>query len=218
MAIGQWDIKRMLAYSSISQMGYVIMGVGIGMLLLVRGGNQAIAAFSIFGGLLHLINHSIFKGLLFLNAGAVEYRTGTRDMRKLGGLAKKMPITSNTSLIASLSISGIPPFNGFFSKLIIILAAVKAHFYWLAFIAVAISVITISYFMKFQKYTFYNKTGNYDHEIKEVPLPMSVSMILLALLCLLFSLMVIPQFRDQFIMPAVNVLINNLHYSTAVLG
>ncbi|MDP8210336.1 MAG: proton-conducting transporter membrane subunit, partial [Candidatus Stygibacter australis] len=218
MAIGQWDMKRLLAYSSISQMGYVVMGVGIGMLILVRNGSQTIAAFAIFGALLHLLNHSVFKSLLFLNAGAVEYRTGIRDMRKLGGLSEKMPITSKTSLIASMSISGIPPFNGFFSKLIIILAAVQAQFYWLAFIAVAVSIITISYFLKFQKYIFYNKPGEYDHQIKEAPLPMSIAMMILALLCIMLSLMVIPSLRDQFIFPAVNVLIKNLQYSAAVLG
>jgi multicomponent Na+:H+ antiporter subunit D len=218
MAIGQWDMKRLLAYSSISQMGYVVMGVGIGMIILVRNGSQTVAAFAIFGALLHLLNHSVFKSLLFLNAGAVEYRTGIRDMRKLGGLSKKMPITSSTSLIASMSISGIPPFNGFFSKLIIIIAAVMAHFYWLAFFAVAVSVITISYFMKFQKYIFYNKPGEYDQQIKEVPLPMSIAMVILALLCLVLSLLVIPSIRDQFIFPAVDVLIKNLQYSAAVLG
>ena len=218
MAIGQWDMKRLLAYSSISQMGYVVMGVGIGMLILVRNGSQTIAAFALFGALLHLLNHSVFKSLLFLNAGAVEYRTGIRDMRKLGGLSEKMPITSKTSLIASMSISGIPPFNGFFSKLIIILAAVQAQFYWLAFIAVAVSIITIAYFLKFQKYIFYNKPGEYDHQIKEAPLPMSIAMMILALLCIMLSLMVIPSLRDQFIFPAVNVLIKNLQYSAAVLG
>jgi len=218
MAIGQWDMKRLLAYSSISQMGYVVMAVGIGMTILVKDGSKAIAAFAFFGALLHLLNHSVFKSLLFLNAGAVEYSTGIRDMRKLGGLAEKMPITSKTSLIASMSISGIPPFNGFFSKLIIILAAVRAHYYWLAFLAVAVSVITISYFMKFQKYIFFNKPGEYDHQIKEVPVPMSIAMVILAVLCLILSLMVIPSIRDQFIYPAVNVLIKNLQYSTAVLG
>ncbi|MDP8220597.1 MAG: proton-conducting transporter membrane subunit [Candidatus Stygibacter frigidus] len=218
MAIGQWDMKRLLAYSSISQMGYVVMAVGIGMTIMVKDGSKTIAAFAFLGALLHLLNHSVFKSLLFLNAGAVEYSTGIRDMRKLGGLAEKMPITSKTSLIASLSISGIPPFNGFFSKLIIILAAVRAHYYWLAFLAVAVSVVTISYFMKFQKYIFYNKPGEYDNQIKEVPAPMSIAMVILALLCLMLSLMVIPSIRDQFIFPAVNVLIKNLQYSTAVLG
>lgn len=218
MAIGQWDIKRMLAFSSISQMGYVIVGIGIGMILLATGGSKVIAGFSIFGGLFHLVNHSVFKGLLFLNAGAVEYATGTRDMRQLGGLAEKMPLTASTSLTASLAISGVPPFNGFFSKLIIIVAAVSAHFYWLAFIAVVVSIITISYFMKMQKYVFFNTPQTDYKNFRAIPLPMNLSMIILALLCLLLSLLVLPQIRDIFITPAVDALINSLQYTAVVIG
>ncbi len=132
LAIGQWDIKRLLAYHSISQMGYVVLSVGMGMILISRGGNPEIAALAIAGGLFHLVNHAAFKGLLFLNAGAIEYTIGTRDLKEMGGLAKSMPATSATSFIASMSISGIPPFNGFFSKLIIIIAAIMAKFYLLA--------------------------------------------------------------------------------------
>ena len=105
LAIGQWDIKRMLAYSSISQIGYIIMGVGIGLLILTKGGNRTIAALSIFGGLFHLVNHAVFKGLLFLSAGAVEYRTGIRDLNMLGGLSGKMPVTSSSSLSSQCTAS-----------------------------------------------------------------------------------------------------------------
>ena len=220
LAIGQWDIKRMLAYSSISQIGYIILGVGIGMLVLATGGNKAVAALSITGGLFHLLNHSIFKGLLFLSAGAVEYRTGTRDMRKMGGLSEILPITSRTSLVGSLAISGIPPFNGFFSKLIIIIAAIQAQYYVLAFLAVAVSVITIAYFMKLQKYTFYNNDDSKwkKEKIKEVPFSMSFSMILLSILCLVMSLLIIPEVRSIFLQPAVDVLINAADYSKNILG
>ncbi len=220
LAIGQWDIKRMLAYSSISQIGYIVLGLGIGMLVLATGGDKAVAALSITGGLFHLLNHSIFKGLLFLSAGAVEYRTGTRDMRKMGGLSEVLPITSRTSLIGSLAISGIPPFNGFFSKLIIIIAAIQAQYYVLAFLAVIVSVITIAYFMKLQKYTFYNNDGSKwkDKKIKEVPFSMSFSMILLSILCVILSLLVIPEVRSVFLQPAVDVLINATDYSTNILG
>ena len=113
-AVGQSDIKRLMAYSSISQMGYIFLGLGIATPL------------SIFAAFFHLFNHSVFKSLLFLNAGAVEYATGTRDMNKLGGLMQKMPVTGSTNFIGILSISGIPPFSGFWSKLLIILAAVAA--------------------------------------------------------------------------------------------
>ena len=111
-ALGQNDIKRMLAYSSISQIGYVVLGFGIGTPL------------GILGGLFHLFNHALFKSLLFLNAGAIEQSTGTRSLDKMGGLAKVMPLTAATSAIGSLSIAGIPPLNGFWSKLLIIIALV----------------------------------------------------------------------------------------------
>ncbi len=129
LAIGQWDIKRLLAYHSISQMGYVILSAGLGMILMSRQEKPDVAALAITGGLFHLINHAAFKGLLFLNAGAIEYRLGTRNLKEMGGLSDSMPVTSATSFVASMSISGIPPFNGFFSKLIIVIACVRAGFY-----------------------------------------------------------------------------------------
>lgn len=213
LAIGQWDIKRLLAYSSISQVGYIIMGMGIGLLILTNNGNKTIAALAIFGGLFHLINHAVFKGLLFFVAGAVEYQTGTRDLNKLGGLAGKMPVTSTASLIASLAVSGIPPFNGFFSKLIIIIAAIQAHYYWLAFIAVIISIITLAYFLKLQKNTFYGKSDKIEiKNIKEVPFTMCFSMIVLAILCISLSLLIIPGVREVVMEPIINVLIDKVNY------
>jgi multicomponent Na+:H+ antiporter subunit D len=213
LAIGQWDIKRMLAYSSISQIGYIIMGLGVGLLILTTNGNKTIAALSIFGGLFHLVNHAVFKGLLFLSAGAVEHETGTRDMKKLGGISGKMPITSTSSLIASLSISGIPPFNGFFSKLIIIIAAIQAHYYWLAFIAIVISIITLAYFMKLQKNTFYGKTEeNKLKNIKEVPFTMCFSMIVMAILCIALSLLAAPGIREAVMEPIIDTLMDKTNY------
>ena len=218
LAIGQWDFKRLLAYHSISQMGYVIIGVGIGMLILAKGGDKKIAALSISGGLFHMLNHSIFKGLLFLNAGSVEYRTNTRNLKKLGGLSSKMPITSGSSFIASMAISGIPPFNGFFSKVLIIVAAVQAGYIWIAFFAVLVSVITLASFTKIQKYVFFGELHSKYEKIKEVPFSMSFSMILLSILCLVLSLLVIPEVRTIFLQPAVDVLINAADYSTNILG
>jgi multicomponent Na+:H+ antiporter subunit D len=99
LAIGQWDIKRLLAYHSISQMGYVILSVGMGMILISRGERSEIAVLAVAGGLFHLVNHAAFKGLLFLNAGAIEYTLGTRDLKEMGGLARSMPATSATSIL-----------------------------------------------------------------------------------------------------------------------
>lgn len=219
LAIGQWDIKRLLAYHSISQMGYVIMAAGMGMILLARGGDQEVATMAIAGGIYHLINHAVFKGLLFLNAGAIEHRTGTRDLKRMGGLASPMPVTSATSFAASLSISGIPPFNGFFSKLIIIIAAILGKFYLLAALAILVSIITLASFLKFQRYAFFNKAAPATHRpIKEVPFPMQFSMIILAVICLLLSLLAIPAVRDVVLSPAVHILTDPLKYSTTILS
>ena len=208
LAIGQWDMKRLFAYHSISQMGYVIMAAGIAMLILAKGGNRNVAILSLTGGLFHMFNHSVFKGLLFLNAGSVEYATGTRNLKELGGLSEVLPVTSATSLGASLSISGIPPFNGFFSKLIIIIAAIEGRFYFLALLAVIVSIITLASFMKVQRYAFLDKLKKGGSNIKEVPFLMCFSMIILVILCLVMSLMVIPGIRETFLMPAVNSLIS----------
>ena len=218
LAIGQWDLKRLLAYSSISQIGYIVLGISLGMMILTKGGDKSLAVLAIFGGLFHLINHAVFKGLLFLNAGAIEYRTGTRDLNQLGGLAEKMPVTSSTSLIASFSISGIPPFNGFFSKLFIIIAAIKAQYYLLGIIAIIASIITLAYFLKFQKSVFYGKRKSENSSIREVPFAMCLSMILLAVLCIGLSSLIIPGVREAVIEPAVNVLINATEYSVNVLS
>jgi multicomponent Na+:H+ antiporter subunit D len=219
LAIGQWDIKRLLAYHSISQMGYVVLSVGIGMILVSRGVKPEVASLAIAGGIFHLINHAAFKSLLFLNAGAIEYTIGTRDLKKMGGLAKSMPVTSATSFVASMSISGIPPFNGFFSKLIIIIAAIMAKFYLLAALAVIVSIITLASFLKFQRYAFFNKTDDKKTmQIKEVPFPMVFSMVVLSVICLLLSLLVIPDIRDAILTPAIDVLSDPLKYSTSILG
>jgi len=219
LAIGQWDIKRLLAYHSISQMGYVVLSVGIGMILVSRGVKPEVATLAIAGGIFHLINHAAFKSLLFLNAGAIEYTIGTRDLKEMGGLAKLMPVTSATSFIASMSISGIPPFNGFFSKLIIIIAAVMAKFYLLAALAVIVSIITLASFLKFQRYAFYNKREyTKEPKPKEVPFPMVFSMIVLSIVCLLLSLLIFPDIREAVLTPAIDVLTDPLKYSTSILG
>lgn len=219
LAIGQWDLKRLLAYHSISQMGYVIIGVGMGMIILAGNGSVAVASLAITGGLFHLVNHAVFKGLLFLNAGAIEYRLGTRDLKKMGGLADKMPLTATTSLGASMAISGIPPFNGFFSKLIIIIAAIQARFYLLAALAVLVSIITLASFMKFQRYAFYNgKSAANRLKISEVPPFMAFSMVFMALLCLALSLLLIPGIREIFLQPVVNILAGRNEYFINLLN
>jgi multicomponent Na+:H+ antiporter subunit D len=206
LALGQNDLKRLLAYSSISQVGYIILGLGLGTPL------------GILGGLFHLFNHSIFKSLLFLNAGAIEYATGSRNLEKLGGLRDKMPITAKTSLVASMSISGIPPFNGFFSKLIIIFACIQKGCIAYAVWAVIGSTLTISYFMKLQKGVFFGEPKEEHKDIKEVPLLMQTAMFVLSLACILGGLLIMPKFAKYFLNPAQKVLLENTKYGTSVLN
>ena len=218
LAIGQWDYKRLLAYSSISQVGYIITGVSIGMLVLSTNGDKSIATLAIFGGLFHLLNHAVFKSLLFMTAGAVEHATGTRDLRELSGLAKYMPVTSATSFSGSMSISGLPPFSGFFSKLIIIIAAVQAQYYLVAFIAAVMSIVTLAYFLKFYKGIFSSNLKDSLKEVKEVPFTMKFPMVVLGVLCVLLSMMVIPSLREIFLNPATDSLIESADYLTAILN
>ncbi|HAJ32002.1 MAG TPA: NADH/ubiquinone/plastoquinone (complex I) [Candidatus Atribacteria bacterium] len=204
LAIGQWDFKRLLAYHSISQIGYVILGIGLGTPL------------GIMGGLFHLFNHSVFKSLLFLNSGAVEYATGTRDLQKMGGLMTKMPITGATSLVASMSIAGIPPFNGFWSKLIIIIACVQANRLGYAFWAVLASILTLASFMKVMKYAFFGKLRDRWNEVREVPVFMKLAMVILALICVVGGVLLIYNINEIFLKPASDVLLEGTKYADIV--
>ncbi len=206
LALGQWDLKRLLAYHSISQIGYVILGIGLGTEL------------GILGGLFHLMNHTVFKSLLFLNAGSIEYATGTRNLKRMGGLQKKMPVTSGTSLIASFSIAGLPPFNGFWSKLIIIIACIQAGHPVFAVWAVIGSVMTLASFLKVQRYAFSGQLKDMYHKIREVPVSMCIPMIVLAALAVGMGLLLIPSVRAWVLDPAVKALLNAVPYVQMTLG
>jgi len=218
LAIGQWDFKRLLAYSSISQVGYVILGLGLGGLIIATGGNVAWASLAILGGLFHLVNHAVYKALLFLTSGSVQMATGTREMRQMGGLAERMPVTRATCTIASASIVGIPPFSGFWSKLILVWAAVQAHFYWIAAMIVFISLCTLIMYLKVQRYVFLGELPDNLQQVKENKGTMLVAMIFLACLCVLMGLLVIvPDLRANILDPAVKVLTDGLAYSANII-
>jgi hydrogenase-4 component B len=121
-ALAQHDLKRLLAYHSVENIGIIALGLGVGILGL-SAGMPTLAALGFAGGLLHVLNHALFKGLLFLGTGAVAHATGTREIDDLGGLLKRMPWTAFTFLIGAVAISGLPPLNGFVSELLIYLGA-----------------------------------------------------------------------------------------------
>ncbi|MBW2472369.1 MAG: NADH/ubiquinone/plastoquinone (complex I) [Deltaproteobacteria bacterium] len=218
LAVGQCDFKRLLAYHSISQMGYVVLGVGIGAVVLAQKKDPAWASLAILGGLFHLINHSVFKSLLFLTSGSIEMATGSRQLKQLGGLAEKMPLTRTMCTIASASIAGIPPFNGFWSKLLIVLAAVKAQFYSLAAVTVLVSLVTLISFLKVQRYVFLGQLPSDLSEVRESKGSMAWSMGVLAGLCAVMGLLLLwTPLREHILTPAVLVLVQN-DYSAEILS
>ncbi len=168
MALTQNDFKRMLAYSSISQVGYIILGLACG------------PGWGLAGAILHILNHTVFKSLLFVNSAAVETKTGTRNMDQLAGLSDRMPVTSFTSIIASLSAAGVPPLAGFWSKLLIIIGLWQAGFKLVAVIAVLASIITLGYLLSIQRRVFWGKLGSELLNVKEAKGGIMISAVLLA--------------------------------------
>ena len=218
LAIGQWDFKRLLAYSSISQIGYVVLGIGLGGLIIARDGNLAWASLAILGGLFHLVNHAVYKSLLFLTSGSVQMSTGTRQLKQMGGLAEKLPYTRTTCTVASASIVGIPPFSGFWSKLILVVAAVQAHLYWVAAIIVFVSLCTLIMYLKVQRYVFLGELPDKLQQTRENRGSMLVAMVFLACLCVLMGLLVlVPGLKESILDPAVQVLTDGVKYSAIVM-
>jgi hydrogenase-4 component B len=123
-ALAQHDLKRLLAYSSVENIGIIVMGMGIG-LLGISTGSPALAVLGFAGGILHVANHALFKSLLFLGAGSVIHGARTREIDHLGGLLKRMPWTAMTFLVGSIAISGLPPLNGFVSEFLIYVGVFK---------------------------------------------------------------------------------------------
>ena len=174
MALAQDDLKRMLAYSSVSQMGYVLMGFGIGTQL------------GTYAALFHMVNHALAKSLLFLAAGSVIYATGARGISHLGGLAKKMPVTGFCFLVGALAVAGLPPLNGFQSKLALFVAGAKSNDWWAVAIGIGASLITLVVMAKAAKGVFWGKLSSAASAptVREAPASVCVAMVILAVLCL----------------------------------
>jgi formate hydrogenlyase subunit 3/multisubunit Na+/H+ antiporter MnhD subunit len=200
-ALKQEQAKRLLAFSSIGQIGYILLGIGTSMVLLPRPECAAatLAAIGFFGALLHVLNHGLFKALLFLNAGSLLHATGTQDLNQMGGLMKFMRLTAITTLVASFSISGVPLFNGFVSKWAIYVAAVQGSgtakcLALLAVIAMLTSALTLAVFIKFFGASFLSRTSalvtarTARHGRLEVGWTMQLPQVALALMCVLLGL------------------------------
>ncbi len=216
LAVGQWDFKRLLAYHSVSQMGYIVLALGVGGEQLVAG-NGMVAGLAIFAGLFHLLNHSVFKSLLFLCSGSVVHGAGSRDLHELGGLRQKMPFTGLCTRVSALSISGVPPFNGFFSKLLIVIAVLWAGHPVLGLLTVLVSFVTLLSFTKVQRYLLEGEAPPALADLKESPMPMLLAMGLLAVLCAGLGVLV-PLYRHGLLDPATDALRIGLGYARQVLG
>ncbi len=195
MALVQHNYKRLLGFHAVSQVGYMIIGFGLGSVI------------GVAAGLFHMINNALYKSGLFLSAGSIEYRTGKEDIEELGGLSKAMPVTFVASLIFAMSISGVPPFNGFASKWMIYQGIIdfgsgselpnKLWVVWLG-LAVLGSALTLASFIKLIGGIFLSRRKPVFENVKEVPVLMWLPMAILSLLCIFFGV-----FGTSIIVPKV---------------
>jgi hydrogenase-4 component B len=199
LALMENNMKKLLAYSSVENMGIIIMGLGL-CICAYASGNPALAAFSLSAALFHTLNHSLFKGLLFLGAGAVHYSTNTKNIEKLGGLIKRMPYTAFFFLTGTLAISAIPPFNGFTSEWFVyqsIFASIGVSDSWLKIILI-LSVALLGMAGVIAATTFIKAFGisflalprtDSAKSAKEVPKSMLLGMGILSSLCLIIGIL-----------------------------
>jgi NADH-quinone oxidoreductase subunit L len=181
IALTQTDIKKVLAYSTVSQLGYMFLGLGVG---------------AYTGSFFHVLTHAFFKALLFLGAGSVIHAvSGEQDMRKMGGLRRKLPVTFVTMLMGTIAISGIPPFSGFFSK-DEILAHAYEHSTTFYVIGVFTAMLTSFYMFRMMYLTFWGKfrgTHEQEHHLHESPATMTIPLIVLAILSFIGGFIGVPE-------------------------
>jgi len=199
MALVQHDLKRLLSYHAVSQVGYMVLGIGTGTVI------------GLAGGLFHMLNNIIYKSALFLCAGVIEKETGTTDLDRLGGLARLMPVTFVVCTVAALSISGIPPLNGFASKWMIYQGIIGSGegggMSWIIWLAVAMlgSALTLASFVKVLHATFLCKPSLQiqQADIHDGSPSMLLPLVVLAVTCVLFGVFAFQLPLDRLILPAV---------------
>ena len=196
-ALVQHNLKKLLSFHAVSQVGYMIIGIGSGMPV------------AIAGGIFHMFNNVIYKPLLFLAGGAIEKQTGTTELNRLGGLSRSMPITFGAALIAALAISGVPPLNGFMSKWMIyqgIIGLSKISPFWIIWLVAAMfgSALTLASFIKIIHAAFLGQGSEETERAKEVSWQMWLPMTVLAALCVVFGLFAYGLPLSYLVLPAVS--------------
>jgi multicomponent Na+:H+ antiporter subunit D len=216
MAVYQKDVMRFMSYHAISQLGYMWIGVGVGLAVL---GTPALLAYgrdAMTGGIFHILNHAMYKPLLFFTGGALFHYTGTRDLTKMGGLAHKMKWTTVLYIIGTLSISGIPPLNGFSSKILIYESVFRFNPI-LTITGIIVSILTLASFTKAFHSAFMGAELPEYKGGKEVPKSMIIGMVILAagiVFITLFPSLIV----NSILHPAADALIDQGAYINAVMG
>jgi formate hydrogenlyase subunit 3/multisubunit Na+/H+ antiporter MnhD subunit len=198
MALVQHNYKRLLGFHAVSQVGYMILGFGLGSMI------------GIAAGLFHMVNHALYKSGLFLSAGCVEYRTGKEEIDDLGGLSKAMPVTFFAFLIFAMSISGVPPLNGFASKWMIYQGIIDfgagtglANKLWVLWLGLAVlgSALTLASFVKLIGGIFLGRRKPEFEKVREVPVIMWIPLIVLSLFCIFFGAFATNLIVPKLLMP-----------------
>ncbi len=175
MAMVQHDLRRLLAFHAVSQVGYMILGIGTGTIV------------GVLGGIFHMLNNAIYKACLFFGAGVVEREAGTTDLHRLGGLGKALPVTFGCMFVAALAISGIPPLNGFVSKWLVYQGCVAAGQPVFLVVALFGSVLTLASFVKVLHSVFWGTRPREFEGVREDGVSLRLPMVTLATLCILLG-------------------------------
>ncbi len=214
MALLQTDFKRLIGYSAIAEIGYMMLGVGVALAVLNDGATYGTKALE--GGIFHILNDALDIGLLFLVAGAVYYTTGKRSLNAVGGLARNMKYTAFFFIIGMAAVSGLPPMNGFASKLLIYESVYQLNPV-LSIIGIMASILMLAVFAKVFQSAFLGPTLPEHKDVGEVPAPMLLGMALITLLIIFIGLF--PRFvLEHFVSPAAQALLNRMAYLGAVGG
>ncbi|RLG89237.1 MAG: hypothetical protein DRO15_00960 [Thermoprotei archaeon] len=191
LSIAQDDSKKLLAYSSVAQVGYIAIALGTAIALLVSPYSRILGSIAFIAALVHIFSHAVSKGSLFLVAGSILYRTGTRDLNTIGGLAKYMPLTFAVSLIAGLSLSGVPPLSGFVSKWMIYATTLGSRISLIALaaaLAMFASILTAAAIAKLITSAFLIERSPSYGKVSESPHSMTLGMLALSAMCIVIGI------------------------------
>ena len=215
MAIAQSDLKRLIAFAAVGEIGYMMLGIGTG-LVTMSPDISAVGLTALKGGIFHIMNDALDVGLMFLVAGAIFYATRETSLDKLGGLARNMKYTTVFFIIGLLAVSGLPPMNGFASKLLIYESTYQLNPI-LAIIAILSSILLLAIFVKVLHSAFLGPALPRFNEVKEVPKSMLFAMAVIAGIIIIFGI-----FPDivvtNIVEPAANALVDNTGYISKILG